>query len=267
MEVSFEKRTEVVPTPVEGVVIECETTVCPGPIGMVGINGHAGAVGPIGNVGGIGCAGAPHPQNVLVPAVRHEQGPLAPVSDLIGDSFPSFDQIILPRINMVQGSGKLKDVFPFGALVFNQNTLLFALPTGEKVNQPAHPGLPPVTITVLHVRPTRFAEKVPWPQKGRICNSEAEVQALGGTISWQEHQMKQKSGMVLFEYMTDTVVAIEKPDHLADDDSVFAIPWMGRNIRSDCGTSKQRRMWPRASARFLRSAYGRLYQGLPDAQF
>lgn len=40
--------------------------------------------------------------------------------------------------------------------------------------------------------------------------------------------MKKSSGMALFEYMTDTVVAIEKPDHLADDDSVFNYPVDGK---------------------------------------
>lgn len=205
MEVSFSKNPEspvievqTVTTPVEGVTVDSVNTHTP----------------------------------TTTAVVTREAMPVANAADglLIGDSFPTFDQIILPRINMVQGSGQLKDSFPFGSLVFNQSVVLYAppVPANSKTNQPAQPGTPPVAITVLHVRPTRFAEKAPWPQKGLICNTEAEVAAAGGTLSFQEHKLKEASGIKLFEYMADTVVAIEKPDHIADDDTIFCYPVDGK---------------------------------------
>jgi hypothetical protein len=47
---------------------------------------------------------------------------------MLGDTIPDFKDIILPRLNIVQGVGNLKDQFPQGAIVFNQSTVLFVPP-------------------------------------------------------------------------------------------------------------------------------------------
>jgi hypothetical protein len=65
--------------------------------------------------------------------------PVAPVGEvvktsgsglLLGDYLPELKDIILPRVNIVQGIGKLQETFPKGAIVFGQNLVLWEGPQG-----------------------------------------------------------------------------------------------------------------------------------------
>jgi len=151
-----------------------------------------------------------------------QPGALAPGGLVLGDRLPDFDEIILPRVNLVQGIGQLKDSFPQGALVFGQQTVLFTSPIIDKqTGNVKVAGLPPVNLTVLGFRPTRFVEKIAGGARGSICNSEAEVWVQGGTLDYKEWKLKEKDGMKRFEYLADAVVVIRRPEHLVDDDTVF----------------------------------------------
>lgn len=200
MTISFEKRTEVVTTPVEGVTIPCETTVCE-PAKLVS-SGNA-------------CAIADAPQ---VPAVVSQ-----------ADEAPRRDQIIFPRLNVVQGSGDLKESFPMGAVVYAQS-LVLCQPTviNAKTGALEAQGTPPAIITVLKVFPERFVEKVEGGGKGLIVNTEEAVRAAGGTLSFKEWEAKKSSGIKRFGPMADVLFAVERPEAVADDDTVFIYPVDGR---------------------------------------
>lgn len=147
---------------------------------------------------------------------------LAPGGLLLGDKIPTFKDIILPRINIVQGVGLLKDNFPFGSIVFNQQAVLYLPPDIDRqTGNIKRAGTPPVNITVLGFRPTRFAEKVAGGARGSIVDTEDAVRANGGTLDYNEWKLKQNAGMKRFEYLADALIAIERPEAMADDDTIF----------------------------------------------
>jgi len=144
---------------------------------------------------------------------------------VLGDKVPEFKDIILPRLNIVQGVGTLKDAFPQGAIVHGQSTVLYEPPVLDKnTGNIAKAGTKPLIVTVLGFRPTRYAEKIAGGARGLIVNSEAEVRAAGGTLDYKEWELKQKSGMKRFEPLVDAFIAIEKPGHIEDDGSIFTFP-------------------------------------------
>lgn len=150
---------------------------------------------------------------------------LAPGGLLLGDKLPTFKDIILPRINIVQGVGLLKDRFPFGSIVFDGSSNGAVLYTPPDIDQSTgnvkRAGTKPVVITVLGFRPTRFAEKVSGGIRGMIVDTEDAVRANGGTLDYSEWKLKAAVGMKRFEYLAEALIAIERPETLADDDTVF----------------------------------------------
>lgn len=201
MNVSFSKNPEMpaspvievqtVPTPVEGVSVETVTTIAPN----------------------------------MLPATN------TPSGLVVGDKLPTFSDIILPRINLVQGSGELKNSFPMGSIVFNQSVVLYDPPViNAKSGAQEKPGTPPFILTVLGFRPTRFVEKIAGGERGLLLNTEEEVRKAGGSLDYQEWKMKEKDGMRRFEYLAEAVVLIERPAHVADDDTVFVYPVDGKKL-------------------------------------
>jgi hypothetical protein len=73
-------------------------------------------------------------------------------------------------------------------------------------------------------RPTRYVEKVTGGARGLIVNTEDEVRAAGGTLDYKEWNLKKASGMKRFEVLAEALVAIERPEHVADDETVFVYP-------------------------------------------
>lgn len=167
----------------------------------------------------------PVPPTCGVPATVNKSTAMAPSGIVLGDNIPDFKDIILPRINIVQGIGQLKDVFPIGAIVFGQNTVLFTPPVVDgKTGNVKQAATPPVLLTVLGFRPTRFAEKVQGGVRGMLVNTEDEVRAAGGTLDYKEWNLKKAAGMKRFEPLAEALVAIERPAHVADDETVFVYP-------------------------------------------
>lgn len=163
----------------------------------------------------------------------------APVSDIpssavakrdplaMADALPEFRDLILPRINLVQGVGQLKDTFQQGGIVYGQATTLFTPPVIRNgvVEKAA---MAPLNVTILGFRPTRFAERVEGGARGLIVNSEKEVASNGGTTDWNEWNMKKAAGMRLFQTLAEAMVAIERPAALADDDTIFVYECNGK---------------------------------------
>lgn len=170
--------------------------------------------------------------NTHTPAlVRQDPSLPAPTGLTLGDKLPEFKDIILPRLNIVQGSGELKNSFPMGAIVFNQAVILYDPPViNAKTGASEKAGLPPFTLTVLGFRPTRFVEKIEGGERGLLLDSEKQVREAGGTVDYKEWILKKKDGMKRFEYLAEAVVVIERPDHVADDDTVFVYPVEGKKL-------------------------------------
>lgn len=140
----------------------------------------------------------------------------------LGDRLPGFKDVILPRLNLVQNVGELKDTFQPGAIVFNKDTVLFTPPVIDKnAGTITKAALPPVTLYVIGIVSERFSEKIKGGIGGEIVDTEAEVRAAGGTLDYKEWDLKQKEGMRRFEPLVELLVAIEKPDHINDDGSIF----------------------------------------------
>lgn len=143
----------------------------------------------------------------------------------LGDRLPGFKDVILPRFNIVQNVGDLKDQFAPGALVFNKDTVLYTPPViDQQKGVITKPGLPPVTLYVIGIVSERFSEKIKGGIGGEIVDTEAEVRAAGGTLDYKEWELKQNEGMRRFEPLIDLLVAIEKPEHISDDGTVFGFP-------------------------------------------
>ena len=136
-------------------------------------------------------------------------------------SIPSFADVILPHLNIVHPLSKTAAAFPVGSVLFADKTLLFCPPLINKETGNAdRVATPPATITVLEFKPTRFVEKVA-NGIGLMVDSEAKVVANGGTLDWAEWNQKKSAGMKLFQVLAEALIAIERPDHVADDDTVF----------------------------------------------
>lgn len=203
----------VTPTPVEEVTVESTNPPVPqtdtppfcGQATVVTIEGPA--------------SGAP-----LLPAVpaTRQQTSLAPTGIVLGDKIPDFKDIVLPRVNIVQGIGELNKSFPVGALVFNQTTTLFTPPImNQKTGELVKAATAPVVMCVLGFRPTRFVEKVKGGGRGLIVDTEQAVRDNGGTLDYNEHKLKEAYGMKRFEQLAEAFVAIRRPEICADDDTVF----------------------------------------------
>lgn len=188
---------------------------------------------------------------------------------MLGDSIPDFKDIILPRLNIVHGVGNLKESFEEGSLVFNQSTVLYMPPViNAKTGVVERVASAPVTIVVLGFRPSRFVEKVEGGARGLIVNTEAEVSANGGTINYKEHQLKKSSGMKLFQVMADALVAIERPETVADDDTVFVYECEGKkyalaiwSMKGSAYTAAAKRVF------FTARSCGCLRKGYPTHSF
>jgi len=252
--IDVETKVTATPTPVAGVTVDSVTTIAPA----------AGATPAPVNHGT-----EAHPCSVPVPTSTPTTVVKAAPSGLVlGDKLPEFKDIILPRINLAQYIGTLKDSFAPGSLVFGQNCLLFEPPIAAKGTAPAKPGLPPVNMVVLGFRPTRYVEKVTGGVRGLIVNTEAEVVTNGGTLDYNEHKLKKASGIKLFQPMAEAVVAVEKPEHLKDDGTVFVYEVEGKKyalalwaMKGTAYTAAAKRVF------FTARTIGCLRAGYPTYQF
>lgn len=132
------------------------------------------------------------------------------------DNIP-MSEIILPRINIVQGIGGLSETFERGEIVLNKDLVIYQ-PKGE--DDKNHESL---DITVVGFRPTQWTEKIEGGVLGRLCSSPAEVYALGGTTDYNKAQAakKAKKDLPYFEPLATALILIRKPSFVDAEDVNF----------------------------------------------
>lgn len=157
-----------------------------------------------------------------LPAVSAPQLPSAPETPVaFDDNDIKFEDIYLPRINIVQRVGDLSVVYNPGEIVLNQQVIIHT-PANPAKNVP---GNPPLNITILGFKKLQYAEKVSGGGRGLLLNSEADVVKHGGTLVYKEWQQSVKANaanpqvpkLIYFEKLATGLVLIEKPAHITDD--------------------------------------------------
>lgn len=124
-----------------------------------------------------------------------------------------FDDIILPRINLVQKVGPLSNIFTPGEIVLKQSLVIHTPAQPEK----KQPGNPPLIFTVLGFRKKQFVEKTVGGAMGNLFNTEEEVAAAGGVLNYKEAKA---TGKPLYQRLATALTLIQRPEHLADEGQV-----------------------------------------------
>ena len=142
--VSFERTIDVVATPVADVTVESVTTVSPAtPV----------AITPV--------VSSPVPESSVPARIN------SPIE--FDDQNIGFEDIILPRINLVHKVGGLSEIFNSGEIVLKQTLVIYS--PGRKHPDPALviPADAPLNLVILGFKKVQFAEKVVavfWPLPG-----------------------------------------------------------------------------------------------------
>jgi hypothetical protein len=150
-----------------------------------------------------------------LPATRPEAAVSTFLSD---DEHIRMEDIVFPRLNIVQKVGELSNVFNPGEIVLNQSLVLRDAKKGE-AKEPA-----PLNIVVIGFKPDQFVQKTT-DGSGEIVGSEQEVVDLGGTLDYGEANGPAKKP--LFQRMSTALVMIEQPEGL--DSLSFPHSFEGKN--------------------------------------
>jgi hypothetical protein len=164
------------------------------------------------------------------PAPSNTTTALAPrtTSLAVGDYVPTLTEIRLPRIAIAHPIGNLGRVHPHGAIVFGNVLPIFTPTVLDQNQQVVAAGTKPLVVTVVGFESVRFAEKTVGGARGLIVNTEAEVEQNGGTLIYNDWKAKQASGIKLFQKLATLLVAIERPEQIPDDETVFIFPINGK---------------------------------------
>lgn len=162
------------------------------------------------------------PVGALIPAtpvaVAKSDSPIA-----FDDGDIKFEDIYLPKVNIVANVGDLMKIFSPGEIVLN-GTYVIHSPTHQ-----SRKGTDPLKITVIGFKRKQYVEKITSKQgeereKGLLVNSEAEVEAAGGTLNyaiWKQNVDARKTNPALpaikrFETLATALILVERPAHLSD---------------------------------------------------
>lgn len=134
------------------------------------------------------------------------------------DSDIDWSDLRLPAINIAQGVGALGETYPPGSVILGQEHVLL-LPNEVKKS----PQAGCVRFGVLAFRKTRWAEKIPGGEKGRIVGSREEVAAAGGTTDYDENA---RNGTPYYQELATALLLVQCPED-AEDDVKAVFPFEG----------------------------------------
>lgn len=168
----------------------------------------------------------PTPASTAVEVVPPVAAPVARSNSPVefDDENLGFEDVILPRINIVQKVGDLSNIFNGGEIVLNQQIVIHTPANKEK----SVAGTGPLNITILGFRPRQFVEKVEGGKMGILANSEADVVKHGGTLDYKEWKASLKAALEpgspvkalrYFQRLATAVLLIERPESLAASDT------------------------------------------------
>lgn len=123
----------------------------------------------------------------------------------------SFEDIILPALNIVQGIGDLSKVFNPGEITLNQ-ALVVHVPSNPTKNIA---GTKPLNLTVIGFRKKKYVEDVKFGEPFKVFKTEAEVVANGGTLDYAEAASRK---IPLYQRLATGLFLVQKPEHIQDDD-------------------------------------------------
>ena len=240
---SGEPTKEIIPTasPVEGVVVESVTTAA-APVTAVAV--------------------------VDAPAQPVQRADSLPLFD---DQNIGFEDIILPRINIVQKVGDLSEIFTPGEIVLKQSLVI------HNPGKTGTPGDAPLNIIVLGFKKTQFAEKVAGGAQGILAHTEQEVVKHGGTLDykeWQNSEAAAKAGngkaLRYFQRLATALVLVEKPTTIQDEEHIeFPYECEGKfyalvlwSMKGTAYTHAAKAMFTARKIGHLRSGYSKSAWGL-----
>jgi len=120
--------------------------------------------------------------------------------------------LVIPYLSVVQKVGEMSNIYQGGTILLGSQTSgQLVLADAPKPNELSNP----VRIVVLGTRPKRFVEKVEGGMRGEMFDSEQEVAAHGGTLSYDEAMSTKGTpgAKRLFQTLITALLLVEKPDH------------------------------------------------------
>lgn len=227
--ISFNKEVVQTETPTPGVTVECINTHASVPA-LTGADASA----PVRVIESqvVDCTPATcvpsAPVGSAVPAVIVPATPPA-ISDnplAFNDENIGFEDIRLPRINIVHRVGGLSKIFEPGEITLNGSIV---------IHTPRNPlkniaGTEPLIFTVLGFRKKQYVEKVEvyGVDEGMMVATREEVVAAGGTLDYKEWAAskaaaKAGTGKIKrrFETLATALILVQKPVHIRDEDKVI----------------------------------------------
>lgn len=190
------------------------------------------------------------------------QAPVATPPAFFDDNNISFEDVIVPRLNIVQKVGDLSEIFNPGEIVLNQTTVVHVPVNKEK----GVPGSGPLVIIPIGFKKTQFVEKVVGGGRGLFVNTEAEVVAAGGTLDYKEWDNSRNTAnpKKRFERYATCLLLVKRPDgilpdaehqtftHIIDGE-YYALALMGMKGTAYTGLAK--RLFTERKIGFLKSGY------------
>lgn len=193
-------------------IIDVEATVSGpvGTVGPVGIPGSAGVPGPAVDT---------TPAEAIPTASANSQPRNLPAlpsdaPNMYDDENIGFDDIILPRLNIVHGVGDLSTIFNPGEIVLNQSLVIHV----PKNDLKKVAGTKPLSLTVIGFKKRQYVEKTVGGAQGNLFSTTQEVVNAGGTLDYKEAQ---STGKTLYQTLATALVLVEKPEQIPDEDRLL----------------------------------------------
>lgn len=213
--VSFTTEEVKTPTPVEGVTVDSKNTAAEVVEAEVVERAAEIPSAPVA---------APGTTEISVPAPRQNTAVATRDPLAFDDNNIGFDDIIFPRLNIVQNVGDLMQIFESGDIVLNASQSIHQPTTAKRKD-----GNPPLNITVIGLRKKQFVEKVAGSASGRLVETEEDVARVGGTLAYKEWEQSVAANKAdpkvkvipYFQPYATALVVVERPAHVNDEGNIL----------------------------------------------